>query len=94
MSNSGRDALTNACRSSLSFCLRDSALALHLRHPVKTGFSRVPQPPVLKNPGNFNGMKLYGNISHCFGKSNCFTHLPHFFSELNILQVRMFTFFS
>ena len=25
----------------LSFCLRDSACALHLRHPLCTGFSRV-----------------------------------------------------
>ena len=31
------------CCQALSFCLRDSGYSpLHLRHPIKTGFSRVP----------------------------------------------------
>ena len=43
--SAGQLRIFPAGASPLSFCLRDSAFALHLRHP-SAGFSRVPVPAV------------------------------------------------
>ena len=46
--------------SALSFRLRDSAAfaALHLRHPLEVGFSRVPQSSVSFDSENLIGIYL------------------------------------